>query len=235
MYRGTWRNLPVAVKTVVFQVGAAACLPPARPHARLHSPAGSDACLSLAAWATLVDGPSSLSSPLSPNPPALQVRPCTPQRKRTSASASSATAVQDRACGKEKAHKRAITEAAITSSVSHPNVVATLSYDVQPLAARTGGAAAAGGGGGGGFTVSGVGGAAPEVTDWCALGAGALGAAAPPAGALQRQLAAHLPLPCTNPSLTPCASPHRAAPAGSCCWCSSSAAAAFVSPSTPLS
>ncbi len=40
---------------------------------------------------------------------------------------------QDRACGSEKAQQRAITEAAITSSVSHPNVVATLSYDLQPL------------------------------------------------------------------------------------------------------
>jgi serine/threonine protein kinase len=58
VYRGTWRNLPVAVKTVVFQ---------------------------------------------------------------------------DRSCGGEKAQRRAITEAAITSSVSHPNVVATLSYDLQPL------------------------------------------------------------------------------------------------------
>jgi hypothetical protein len=58
VYRGTWRNLPVAVKTVIFQ---------------------------------------------------------------------------DRACGGEKAQQRAITEAAITSSVSHPNVVATLSYDLQPL------------------------------------------------------------------------------------------------------
>ena len=44
---------------------------------------------------------------------------------------------QDRACGNEKAQKRAITEAAITSSVSHPNVVATLSYDLQPLHSHT--------------------------------------------------------------------------------------------------
>ncbi|KAI8469769.1 MAG: hypothetical protein J3K34DRAFT_512345 [Monoraphidium minutum] len=67
VYRGTWRNLPVAVKTVVFQ---------------------------------------------------------------------------DKAAGGEKAQKRAITEAAITSSISHPNVVATLSYDLQPLAAPAGGGAA---------------------------------------------------------------------------------------------
>ena len=61
VYRGTWRNLPVAVKTVVFQ---------------------------------------------------------------------------DRARGGEKAQRRAITEAAITTSVSHPNVVATLSYDLQPMTTR---------------------------------------------------------------------------------------------------
>jgi hypothetical protein len=60
VYRGTWRNLPVAVKTVVFQ---------------------------------------------------------------------------DRSSGVDKGQRRAITEAAITSSVSHPNVVATLSYDLQPLRA----------------------------------------------------------------------------------------------------
>jgi hypothetical protein len=83
VYRGTWRNLPVAVKTVVFQ---------------------------------------------------------------------------DRAAGGEKAQKRAITEAAITTSVSHPNVVATLSYDVQPLQAR---------GGSGALLVSSGAGGEEEVTDWC--------------------------------------------------------------------
>jgi hypothetical protein len=85
VYRGTWRNLPVAVKTVVFQ---------------------------------------------------------------------------DRACGGEKAQRRAITEAAITTSVSHPNVVATLSYDLQPLHAA--GAETAN------FTVSRSEGqrAEDDVTDW---------------------------------------------------------------------
>jgi hypothetical protein len=62
---------------------------------------------------------------------------------------------QNSASGGEKAQKRAITEAAITTSVSHPNVVATLSYDLQPLQAR--GAAP------GNFEVSGSG---HEVTDW---------------------------------------------------------------------
>ncbi|KAI8472037.1 MAG: hypothetical protein J3K34DRAFT_520076 [Monoraphidium minutum] len=80
VYRGTWRNLPVAVKTVVFQ---------------------------------------------------------------------------DRAAGGEKAQTRAITEAAITASVSHPNVVATLSYDLQPLAAH----------GGGGLSVFGAPGS-EQVSDW---------------------------------------------------------------------
>jgi hypothetical protein len=43
---------------------------------------------------------------------------------------------QDRSSGNEKAQRRAIMEAAITSTVNHPNVVATFSYDIQPLTAH---------------------------------------------------------------------------------------------------
>ncbi|KXZ48633.1 hypothetical protein GPECTOR_26g536 [Gonium pectorale] len=40
---------------------------------------------------------------------------------------------QDRVAGGEKAQHRAILEAAISSSLSHPNVVTTYSYDIKPL------------------------------------------------------------------------------------------------------
>jgi hypothetical protein len=144
VYRGTWRNLPVAVKTVVFQ---------------------------------------------------------------------------DTACGGEKAQKRAITEAAITSSVSHPNVVATLSYDLQPL--QHGASMQTGN-----FNVhdpSGVG----QVTDWCAGGDDGR-ARARRAGWRLCYAAAALPHPRRRrpraPRLTPCAA-SASRPAGSCFSCRSSATA----------
>ncbi|KAG2498355.1 hypothetical protein HYH03_003614 [Edaphochlamys debaryana] len=40
---------------------------------------------------------------------------------------------QDRVAGGEKAQHRAILEAAISSSLAHPNVVTTYSYDIKPL------------------------------------------------------------------------------------------------------
>ncbi|GIL63599.1 hypothetical protein Vafri_17636 [Volvox africanus] len=40
---------------------------------------------------------------------------------------------QDRVAGGEKAQHRAILEAAISSSLAHPNVVSTYSYDIKPL------------------------------------------------------------------------------------------------------
>lgn len=40
---------------------------------------------------------------------------------------------QDQMVGGEKAQQTAIMEAAISSSLAHPNVVATYSYDIKPL------------------------------------------------------------------------------------------------------
>lgn len=44
---------------------------------------------------------------------------------------------QDRTSGSQKSQQRAMLEAAITSSISHPNVVSTYSYDIQPLNASS--------------------------------------------------------------------------------------------------
>ncbi|GFR41905.1 hypothetical protein Agub_g2695 [Astrephomene gubernaculifera] len=44
---------------------------------------------------------------------------------------------QDRVAGGEKGQQRAILEAAISSSLAHPNVVTTYSYDIKPLTVRT--------------------------------------------------------------------------------------------------
>lgn len=97
-----------------------------------------------------------LDSPLHP-PPRPSPHPLnSPPPSRTRLSP------QDRTLGGGKAQRRAITEAAITSSVSHPNVVATLSYDLQPL--QHGGAGAMHPG-------------LAQVADWCAARVGGKGAA----------------------------------------------------------
>ena len=81
--------------------------------------------------------------------------------------------------GQEKREKMAVMEAAISSALSHPNIVATYTYDLRAVAGA-GGAGAGAGGGGAADGAAGGGGDAAAAAGAAALQAMRAGAAAAP-------------------------------------------------------